>query len=563
MAIHVKMTELKHNGIKIPGPLCDEDEVAARLHKMSCNAPYTGLPFRMLYAYARINPELEHKHNPKFQKRFFEAFVSEMPSDAGKHFPEDYQTLLDAMYQVSLQLKEEKAAYNKAHKEEIKAAKEAEKEQFGFAIVNGNKEPLGGYVIEPEAIFFGRGDSPFNGYWKYAVTPEDIEINYIGDGEAPKAPEGHHWKAVVADPDRHEVATYHIRIGTKNHTVSSRKKIQFGATSSLKNEADKLKFDNAAKLSDCFDQIMSKAMANLSSNNPIDAQTAALVWLIANTGIRVGSDKEGTEWDNGTVGASTILVENAELNGNILHLDFLGKDSVHDVRDIELDENVARAIGSFMAGKTPKQQVFDMANEGTVNSFLQSIMPSATAKLLRTYVANDVMQKALDKVTKELPKNATEAELVDAFKRANLEVAKQLNHQTNVSKGYKAAVEKMTANIDARKTSLDAATLKKKAEIAKYKKMLKATEVEELKIQLKQKIAKAEEQLQKKANSLKAAQLRLSQKKMTKNTALGTSLNAYISPAVVYAWAKSVNLPIEKIYNKSLMAKYAWAFEEE
>ncbi len=54
----------------------------------------------------------------------------------------------------------------KAAAAERKAKREALKEQYGYAIVNGERTELGTYMVEPSGIFMGRGQHPLRGRWK-------------------------------------------------------------------------------------------------------------------------------------------------------------------------------------------------------------------------------------------------------------------------------------------------------------------------------------------------------------------------------------------------------------
>ncbi|XP_038904658.1 DNA topoisomerase 1 beta-like isoform X2 [Benincasa hispida] len=46
-----------------------------------------------------------------------------------------------------------------------------------------------------------------------------------------------------------------------------------------------------------------------------------------------------------------------------------------------------------------------------------------------------------------------------------------------------------------------------------------------------------------------------------KTVALGTSKINYLDPRITVAWCKRHEVPIEKIFNKSLLAKFAWAMD--
>jgi DNA topoisomerase I len=48
-----------------------------------------------------------------------------------------------------------------------------------------------------------------------------------------------------------------------------------------------------------------------------------------------------------------------------------------------------------------------------------------------------------------------------------------------------------------------------------------------------------------------------------KNVALGTSKINYLDPRITVAWCKRLEMPIEKIFNKSLLGKFSWAMPAE
>lgn len=50
-------------------------------------------------------------------------------------------------------------------------------EEYGFCIMDGHKEKIGNFKIEPPGLFRGRGDHPKQGMLKKRVQPEDVIIN--------------------------------------------------------------------------------------------------------------------------------------------------------------------------------------------------------------------------------------------------------------------------------------------------------------------------------------------------------------------------------------------------
>jgi DNA topoisomerase I len=87
----------------------------------------------------------------------------------------------------------------KEEKLALKEKNEAMQKEFGIAIIDGHKEKIGNFRIEPPGLFRGRGDHPKMGMLKKRVVPEDIIINCSRDSKVPVPPKGHHWKEVRHD----------------------------------------------------------------------------------------------------------------------------------------------------------------------------------------------------------------------------------------------------------------------------------------------------------------------------------------------------------------------------
>ena len=66
-------------------------------------------------------------------------------------------------------------------------------------MIDGHKEKIGNFRIEPPGLFRGRGEHPKQGMLKKRVNPEDVIINCSKDSDVPEPPEGHQWKEVRHD----------------------------------------------------------------------------------------------------------------------------------------------------------------------------------------------------------------------------------------------------------------------------------------------------------------------------------------------------------------------------
>ena len=69
--------------------------------------------------------------------------------------------------------------------------------------------------------------------------------------------------------------------------------------------------------------------------------------------------------------------------------------------------------------------------------------------------------------------------------------------------------------------------------------------------------------ISKKREQLSRLQVQTRSKEDLKTVALGTSKINYLDPRITVAWCKRQEVPIEKIFNKSLITKFHWAMDIE
>lgn len=261
------------------------------------------------YAASKNRNGIDDNFNANF---FMDLKPRLTPNQQKLSFPKDFQKVIDEMFNMNEAKKEAKKARSKEEKDAEKKLKESLKEKYGYAIVDGKKQPLGAYMIEPPGILFSRGAPKIHGHWKYRVQPEDIIINWCSDKPAPKAPVGHHWKEVVANRKAFQIVKYEVDTG---HIVTGPKKILFAAKADNKKDSDKKKFEKALKLIKNWDKMEAHIEKGLKSKDKKIQEAALVAWLIKETSIRVGSyDTKGTDFENGVVGASTLKVENIILS---------------------------------------------------------------------------------------------------------------------------------------------------------------------------------------------------------------------------------------------------------
>ena len=398
----------------------------------------------------------------------------------------------------------------------------AEKEkEYGYAILDGNKEKLANYTVEPAGIFMGRGKQPNRGKIKKEVEPEDVILNIGKKDPKPPAPKGHKWGGFVTEQDGTWIAKW------KDSITGDMKYVRFAAQGKFKGQSDLEKYEKARKLEKHIESVRVKYMADALSSNIVKKQLGTVLWLIDHHGIRVGGEKGDDEAD--TVGASTLRVEHVKLEApDLIIFDFLGKDSIRFHKEIKAPTSIYNNFVELTKGKKGSSQVFNAISSTGINDYLKELDGSFTAKVFRTRLASSIMFHALKEV--KIPNGASKQLIKTLFNKANAKVAEILNHTRTVSKKAQESVKK------------DEEKLKEaKKELKIKKKEGKSTVAVEKKIE--------------------NAKLRIQQKTDVLAIAITTSLTNYIDPRLVIAWSKSQDVDLSAIYTKTLLTKFEWAVE--
>ena len=395
---------------------------------------------------------------------------------------------------------------------EKKTLNEEKKRRYGYAILDGKREKVGNFTVEPASIFYGRGANPNRGRVKREIVPEDVTINI---GEADPVPSGHRWGAVVHDHQAAWLAKW------KDTITGDIKYVQFSAEGRFKGESDLEKYEKARKLQRHVTTVREKYMVDASSKNIIKKQLGTILWLIDNYGVRVGGEKATDEAD--TVGATTLRVEHIKLEApDHVIFDFLGKDSIRFYKVLKAPKIIYQNFVELLKGKKGSEQVFDSISSRSVNIYLKEFDKGFSAKVFRTRLGSYIMYNALKQV--KIPKNSTKTQTKVLFNKANIQVAEVLNHTRNVSKKAKEAV---------------------KNEEDKLKELLKQKTKEGSTVALEKRI--------------EAAMARIASKTDVMAVAINTSLTNYIDPRMIVAWAKTNKVEISDIYTSALVKKFQWA----
>ena len=514
-----KWTTLEHNGVLFP-PEYIKHNVPVIYQGQQIILDKDAEELATLYAKFI---ETDYVKNRIFNKNFWRDWQQVLGKNHQIQNLEDVN--FNLIHDLLLQQKEEKKLLPKQDKAQFE-------EKYKFAIVDGKSQPVGNFRIEPPGIFLGRGCNPKLGKIKKRIYPEDIIINIGAEAKVPDPLPGHKWKDVIHDKTVEWLASW------KDDITGKTKYVWLGAQSDLKALSDMYKFDLARKLKRKIKEIRRQNDINMQSDDPILRQVATALYFIDNFSLRVGNEKGDDEAD--TVGVTSLRVEHIQLlDNNQIRLDFLGKDSVRYNRVLTLDPIVYQNIKEFVANKEFSDQLFNLINPADINKYLQNFMKNLTAKVFRTYNASRVFQKELKKINTRLGsyKESDKVNLLlDEFNKANAKVAMLCNHQKNITKSNNQQIE-----------NLDRMIKNAKLKIRKAKKAKKKNP---------DRIAKMEATL-KKLKAKRVLKIEL------KNISLGTSKVNYIDPRITIAFLKRHEIPIDKIFSKTLQEKFKWAHDTD
>ena len=481
-----------------------------------------------------------------------------------------------------------------------KALREANKEKYGWATVDGERVEIGNYMVEPNSIFMGRGQHPSRGRWKKGPRHEDIELNLSPD--APR-PEGN-WKVVVWEPDNIWIARWKDKLSGKMKYVWP------SDASFLKQRKDVEKFEKARDLKEKLDAVKAHIEANLTAGELKRRKTATVCYLIDHLKFRVGDEKDDDE-EADTVGASTLRPEHVCFNGDgSVAFNFLGKDSIPMNITAELPPKVVENLRDFSEG-AGGESLFEGVNSGQVGDFLKEVMEGLSAKVFRTLYATEAVDGRL--ATETVKPGDPDYVKRHAALRANLEAAIVCNHKRTISKTWAQSLQKKKDRLRQlqAKAAADEKALRQKLldEERKYRERLRAAEERLAEAERKQEGAKVQlgeaerqgketkslrkrlasarkaakegrervrklkndyltssqrlrkqlgERKQRNREAVERMRLQVEAQEITRDYNLGTSLKNYIDPRIYLDWGRRVGYDWKSYYPATLQRKFSW-----
>jgi len=558
---------------------------------------------------------------PIFIKNFFEGFKEVLDKKHGiKKFEKcDFEPIrkhLNEQKIIKKAITDEQRKANKAERDEAMF-------KFGFALVDGHVEKVGNYNMEPPGAFRGRGAHPKMGKLKQRVIPEQVQLNVSECSRVPACNvKGHAWGELRHDPQVQWLAQWkeninnqvkYMQLSAQSSFKGKSDRSKYNKAALLCENIDKIRVSYKKKLKSRASSERQLATAmwvidRLALRVGGEKDTEEEADTVGCCSLRV----EHLHFDPNNEGEDNKEIE----------LEFLGKDSMLFKQTIDfssplytdnngMGEQVFENFRRFCNKKGAADQVFDNLTPTILNGHLKEIMDGLTAKVFRTYNASKTLQDQLRK-TEELAtwKNLSVAGRVTEYNNANREVAILCNHQKSVSKAQETQLENLGGKLKLLKKQkkvlkhiLKALTAGKakgisvkgdekkmvekankavaKAKIMKEKAAtnedkIAATEADEAAKQMKRdatnfKFTQAhlwdkvptKDQVVKKLKSwsdkIAKMEMDLKHKDDNKEVSLGTSKINYMDPRISVAWCKRNDIPIEKIFSKTLRDKFNWA----
>jgi len=501
------MKQLIHSGVLIP-----KQYEAKGLHIRIRGEKTALTPHQEVMAVAWVKKlGTDYVKDPVFVENFFHDFSDALGMSDNPFSPEDFDfseiiNHVETERRIKANLSREE---KKRQAQERKAIREANKEKYGYANVDGVRTELGNYTVEPPSIFMGRGEHPLRGRWKPEVNEEDIVLNLSPDAPRPSGKWKFDWQ-----PDSMWTAKWDDKLRGKE------KYLWLSDSSHVKQQKEIEKFDKARELAEKINDLRAHIINNLRSGDIKKRKVATVSYLIDALKLRVGDEKDPDEAD--TVGATTLRPSHVVINskGKVI-FNFIGKDYVRWRKEVTLPEEVVKNIETFRS--ETNSTIFEGIRSEHVNSFLSEIMPGLTAKVFRTYHASEVVKNYLE----EANVSATEPVI---FKKhvatmANLEAAIVCNHKRKPPKNWQESIAKKIERLNTLKNS--------------PKKTRSLTE------------------------RVQTLQLKIKEMKETRDYNLRTSLKSYIDPRVYYSWGRRVEFDWRLYYPKTLQSKFSWVEKQK
>ncbi|XP_038828889.1 DNA topoisomerase 1-like isoform X2 [Salvelinus namaycush] len=281
---------------------------------------------------------LDHEYTTKssFQENFFTDWREEMTVEEREQIKKLSKCDFTHINKYFLDKSEEKKAMTKEQKQVLKEENNKLTEEYGFCELDGHREKIGNFRVEPPGLFRGRGEHPKMGKMKKRIQPEEITINCSKGSNIPVAPKGHRWRKVQHDNTVTWLASW------VENVQGNFKYVMLNPSSKLKGEKDWQKYEVARKLK-------------------LKVETIRRLYR---------EDWKNREMKTRQRGVALYFID-----------------------------KVFKNLKLFMENKEPEDDLFDRINTTYLNKYLNQSMPGLSAKVFRTFNASTTLQEQLNKLT--------------------------------------------------------------------------------------------------------------------------------------------------------------------
>ncbi|KAG8956327.1 DNA topoisomerase 1 [Tulasnella sp. 424] len=618
----VKWTTLEHNGVMFPPPY---KPLPGNVKMKYDGRPITLSPAAEEVAgFFGALLGSDHAEDKRFQENFFKDWLTVLkdnPSPDSHKIKKfelcDFRPMLEHFEAE----KAAKKALTTAEKKAIKAERDKVEEPYTTCLLDGRKEKVGNFKAEPPGLFRGRGEHPKKGYLKFRLTPEDITINIGENAKIPTPNVPGKWGNIVHDNTVTWLATWkeNINGNFKYVFLAAGSSIKGQSDMAKFEKARELKSHVARIRQDYTTELRSKVTAERQRATAM----YFIDKLALRAGNEKGEDEADTvgccslRYEHVTLEPPNKLVFDFLGKDSIRYFNTVevdpqvfknmrifkgnGKEEKDPIFDRVTTGGLNKHLQSYMKGLTAKvfrtynasitfQQQLDantredMTDAEKLAAYheanrMVAILCNHQKSVSKTHGAS--MEKLSDKLRglkyqrmklrkvlftmdpkmkKKRPElTEMESDLDDDFieyweeelKKKDIEKAAkkfEKNNEARAEKGEKPEPEKKLneaiKKIEAEYEELKAERNSKDVNIGSFKDPEKVLA----------NIEKVDERIQ-------TFKINLEVKDKGKDVALGTSKINYLDPRITASWCKKYNIPIEKLFSKTLIVKFPWALE--
>ncbi|OCF61204.1 DNA topoisomerase I [Kwoniella mangroviensis CBS 10435] len=618
----VKWTTFEHNAVLFPPPYVPLPKNV----KMKYDGVALTLPpeSEEVAGFFGAMIETDHAQDAKFRENFFKDFkamLEQYPPKENVKVKSLDKCDFKPMFEHFEREKEKKKAMTKEEKKAIKEAKDKMEAPYLFCVVDGRKEKVGNFRAEPPGLFRGRGEHPKKGTLKHRLCPEDIIINIGKDAPVPVPNIPGKWKGIQHDNTVTWLAHWKENVnGNAKYVFLSAGSSWKGQSDRAKFEKARELIKHVDKIrKDYTEDLKSKVMADRQ-------RATALYFidrLALRAGNEKGEDEADTvgccslRYEHVTLSPPNTVVfdflgkdsmrffqevqVDAQVFKNIKLFKAEPKKKGDDLFDRLTTTLLNKHLNSMMPGLTAKvfrtynaswtfqKQLKHTPKNGTVAEKIAAyntanrdvaILCNHQKSVSKTWDVSKTKHEdkiralkyqrmklrlqlfSLDpKIKKKRPDLAEdESDMDEEFCERHekellekaLDTAQKKFDKDNVKLEEEGEKKKDKKDLEERLKEI-------KEEFKELKKERKSRKVEPRRAATEEKLL---EQIQKMDERIATAKVQLEDRDKLKDVALGTSKINYIDPRITVAWAKKYDVPLEKLFSKTLREKFPWAEAE-